>query len=116
MSTAVGGPRLDLDARTRIMNDDNPDGGRRLRYAIIGAGMGGLLAAIKLNEAGDTDYTIYEKGDGVGGTWRENRYPGLTCDVASHMYTYTFAPNPGWSRYYARGPEIREYFQRVADE
>ena len=97
-----------------MSNDDQPK--RNLRYAIIGAGMGGILAAIKLKGAGDADFTIYEKGDGVGGTWRENRYPGLTCDVASHLYTFSFAPNPDWSGYYASGPEIRAYFERLAQD
>src|SRR3954468_8919537 len=99
-----------------MADSDNPGGGRHLRYAIIGAGMAGILAGIKLNERGETDYTIYEKGDSVGGTWRENRYPGLTCDVPSHVYTYTFAPNPDWSRFFAAGPEIKGYFQPISDE
>src|ERR1700748_1052865 len=89
---------------------------RHLPSATIGAGMAGITAGLKLNEDGDTDYTIYEKGDSVGGTWRENRYPGLTCDVPSHVYTYTFAPNPDWSRFFAAGPEIKGYFQRIADD
>jgi cation diffusion facilitator CzcD-associated flavoprotein CzcO len=113
-STGMAGDRRE---RTTTMADsDNPGGGRHLRYAIIGAGMAGILAGIKLNERGETDYTIYEKGDSVGGTWRENRYPGLTCDVPSHVYTYTFAPNPDWSRFFAAGPEIKGYFQRIADD
>lgn len=99
-----------------MADNDRPEGRRHLRYAIIGAGMAGVLAGIRLNQDGDTDYTIYEKGDSIGGTWRENRYPGLTCDVPSHVYTYTFAPNPDWSRFFAAGPEIKAYFQRVADD
>jgi len=71
---------------------------RPLRFAILGAGMAGLLSAVRLKEAGEAHFTVYEKGDKVGGTWRENRYPGLTCDVPSHSYTYSFAPNPDWSR------------------
>ena len=88
---------------------------RPLRFAVLGAGMAGLLAAIRLKEAGDTNLTVYEKGDRVGGTWRENRYPGLTCDVPSHSYTYSFAPNPDWSRYYAGGSEIQRYFESITD-
>jgi len=84
------------------------------RTIIIGAGMAGLLAAIKLRQRGDTDFVIYEKGDSVGGTWRENRYPGLACDVPAHSYTYSFAVNPEWSAYFAPGPEIRAYFEDVA--
>ncbi len=89
--------------------------GKPLRTIIIGAGMAGLLAAIKLKERGDDDFTIYEKGDCVGGTWRENTYPGLTCDVPAHAYTYSFAYNPEWSSFMAPGPEIREYFQSMAE-
>ena len=87
---------------------------RQLRFVIIGAGMAGLLAGIRLKQRGDTDFTIYEKGDGVGGTWRENHYPGLACDTPAHSYTYSFATNPEWSAYYAPGPEIRTYFEGVA--
>jgi cation diffusion facilitator CzcD-associated flavoprotein CzcO len=88
---------------------------RPLRFAILGAGMSGLLAAVRLSKSGDRDFTIYEKGGKVGGTWRENRYPGLTCDVPSHSYTYSFAPNPDWSRYYAGGSEIQRYFESITD-
>jgi len=63
-----------------------------LRFVVIGAGMAGILSGIKLREAGYSDIEIYEKADRVGGTWRENTYPGLTCDVSSHSYTYTFEP------------------------
>jgi cation diffusion facilitator CzcD-associated flavoprotein CzcO len=87
---------------------------RHLRFAIVGAGMAGILAAIKLTEAGLTDFTIYEKGDRVGGTWRENTYPGLSCDVPSHLYSYSFALNHDWSHRFSPGPEIRDYFERVA--
>lgn len=87
---------------------------RPLRFAVIGAGMAGILSAIKLTEAGLTDFTIYEKGDRFGGTWRENTYPGLACDVPSHLYSYSFAPNPEWSHQFSPGPEIRGYFEQVA--
>ncbi len=90
--------------------------GRRLRFAIIGAGMAGVLAAIKLREAGLDDFTIYEKADRLGGTWRENTYPGIACDVPSHLYCYSFALNPDWSRPYSPGAEIETYFERVARE
>lgn len=86
-----------------------------LRVAVIGAGMSGILSAIRLRERG-IDFEIFEKADRIGGTWRENTYPGLSCDVPSHAYTYSFARNPGWSSWYAPGPEIQDYFQRVADE
>jgi cation diffusion facilitator CzcD-associated flavoprotein CzcO len=87
-----------------------------LRFAIIGAGMAGILSAITLQKAGFTDYTVYEKADRLGGTWRENTYPGLSCDVPSHLYCYSFALNPDWSRLYSPGDEIRAYFERVAEE
>jgi len=96
--------------RTNMTNDQS---GHRLRFIIIGAGMAGLLAAIKLKERGDNDFVIYEKGDSVGGTWRENHYPGLACDTPAHSYTYSFALNPDWSSYYAPGPEIRQYFEAM---
>ncbi|MCB2077307.1 MAG: NAD(P)/FAD-dependent oxidoreductase [Novosphingobium sp.] len=77
--------------------------------------MAGLLAAIRLKQRGDSDFVVYEKGDSVGGTWRENTYPGLTCDVPAHSYVYSFAYNPDWSAYFAPGAEIRQYFQSVAE-
>jgi cation diffusion facilitator CzcD-associated flavoprotein CzcO len=87
---------------------------RSLRFAIIGAGMSGILSAIKLEEAGYTDYVIYEKADRLGGTWRENTYPGIACDVPSHLYSYSFEPNPDWTHRYAPGSEIQKYFEGVA--
>jgi cation diffusion facilitator CzcD-associated flavoprotein CzcO len=90
--------------------------GRSLRFAVIGAGMAGILAAIKLEQAGYDDFTVYEKADALGGTWRENTYPGLSCDVPSHLYSYSFALTPDWSQRFSPGPEIRAYFERVAKE
>jgi len=87
---------------------------RPLRLAVIGAGMAGILSAIKLQEAGLTDFTVYEKADRVGGTWRENTYPGLSCDVPSHLYSYSFAPRPEWTHRYSPGEEIQAYFEDVA--
>ncbi len=83
--------------------------------AILGAGAGGIAMGVALRRAG-FDFTIYEKSDGVGGTWRDNTYPGAACDVPSHLYSYSFAPNPGWSRTYATQPEILAYLERVADD
>ena len=85
-----------------------------MRFVIVGAGMAGVLSAIKLREAGFTDITVYEKADRLGGTWRENTYPGIACDVPSHLYTYTFAPNPEWSHAFPPGPEVLTYFESVA--
>jgi cation diffusion facilitator CzcD-associated flavoprotein CzcO len=94
-----------------------PDAASRkpLRAAVVGAGMAGILSAIKLREHG-IDVVVFEKGDRVGGTWRENTYPGLACDVAAHWYTYSFARNPEWERLMAPGPLIRDYFERVAHD
>ena len=72
-----------------------------MRFAIIGAGMSGILSAVKLREAGLHDFTIYEKADRLGGTWRENTYPGIACDVPSHLYSYSFESNPDWSRHFS---------------
>jgi cation diffusion facilitator CzcD-associated flavoprotein CzcO len=87
---------------------------RQLRFAIIGAGMAGILAATKLTEAGFDDFTVYEKADRVGGTWRENTYPGIACDIPSHLYSYSFELNPEWSHIYSPGNEIFTYFEGVA--
>ncbi|MGD9601033.1 MAG: flavin-containing monooxygenase [Gammaproteobacteria bacterium] len=89
---------------------------RNPRIIIIGAGMAGILTAIKLREAGYRDYVIYEKTGRVGGTWRENTYPGIACDVPAHLYTYSFEPNPEWSHTFAEGPEIQRYFETVAQK
>ncbi|MBV8349159.1 MAG: NAD(P)/FAD-dependent oxidoreductase, partial [Mycolicibacterium sp.] len=85
-----------------------------LRFAVIGAGMAGILSAIKLREAGFTDIAVYEKADRLGGTWRENTYPGISCDVPSHLYSYSFAPNPEWTHTFSPGPEILAYLENVA--
>jgi cation diffusion facilitator CzcD-associated flavoprotein CzcO len=87
-----------------------------LRFVIIGAGMAGILSAIKLREAGLDDFAIYEKADRLGGTWRENTYPGIACDVPSHFYSYSFALNPDWTHRFSPGAEIQAYFERVARE
>lgn len=91
-------------------------GERAVRIAVVGAGMAGILSTIELRRAGFDDITVYEKGDRVGGTWRENTYPGLSCDVPSHLYSYSFALTPEWSHRFSPGPEIRAYFERVAGE
>jgi cation diffusion facilitator CzcD-associated flavoprotein CzcO len=91
-------------------------GGRPLRFAVIGAGMAGILSAIKLQDHGLPDFTVYEKADRLGGTWRENTYPGLSCDVPSHLYSYSFAPNTEWTHRFSPGSEIQAYFERVAHE
>jgi cation diffusion facilitator CzcD-associated flavoprotein CzcO len=89
---------------------------RTPRVAIIGAGMSGIGMAAKLRKAGIESFRIYEKWDDIGGTWHANTYPGLTCDIPSRYYCYTFAPNPNWSRVYSPGREIWAYLDRVARE
>lgn len=83
------------------------------RVAVIGAGFSGVGMACALQDAGISDFTVYEKADGVGGTWWHNRYPGLTCDVPSRFYQYSFELNPNWSHLFSPGAEIREYAEDV---
>jgi len=84
------------------------------RVVIIGAGMSGILSVIKLREMGITNLTVYEKAEKLGGTWRDNNYPGVACDVPSHLYSYSFAPNPDWSHRFSPGAEIQAYLESVA--
>jgi cation diffusion facilitator CzcD-associated flavoprotein CzcO len=84
--------------------------------AVVGAGMSGLCVAVALLRSGITDVTLYEKADEVGGTWRENTYPGLVCDIPSRVYQYTFARNPKWSHMFSPGGEIQAYFRGIADQ
>ena len=84
------------------------------RVVVVGAGMSGILAAIRLQEAG-IPYTVIEKNDAVGGTWFENRYPGCRVDVASQFYSYSFDMRPDWSEYFPRREEIHDYFESCVD-
>lgn len=88
---------------------------RNPSIAIIGAGMSGICLAITFLRNGFTDIVIYEKSSEVGGTWRENIYPGLNCDVPSRLYQYSFATNPDWTHVFASGSEIQSYFTELAD-
>ncbi len=81
---------------------------------ILGAGMSGICMGIKLREAGIDDFLLLEKTDAVGGTWHDNTYPGACCDVASHLYSFSFEPKPDWSHAYAPQSEIQEYFRHCA--
>jgi cation diffusion facilitator CzcD-associated flavoprotein CzcO len=85
-----------------------------VRVAIIGSGFGGLGMGIRLKQAGIEDFVIFERASDVGGTWRDNTYPGCACDVESHLYSFSFAPNPHWTRSFSPQPEIREYLKRCA--
>ncbi|KAI2673487.1 hypothetical protein CBS147333_8338 [Penicillium roqueforti] len=88
---------------------------RRLKVVHVGAGAAGLMMAYKAkNMLSNYELTVYEKNTEVGGTWFENKYPGVGCDVPAHSYAFTFEPNPEWSGYYARGPEIQQYFVNFA--
>lgn len=94
------------------MND--PSSGPEI--CIVGAGMSGIAMGVVLKKAGIHDFRIFEKSHGVGGTWRENRYPGLTCDVPSFFYSYSFEPRLDWSHRFSPGPEIRAYFEGVTEK
>lgn len=84
--------------------------------AIIGTGFGGIGMAARLRRAGFADVVLLERATDLGGTWRDNSYPGATCDVPSHLYSFSFAPNPDWSRSFSPQPEIWSYLRRVADQ
>ncbi|WP_290705844.1 flavin-containing monooxygenase [Gordonia sp. UBA5067] len=86
-----------------------------VQIAIVGAGFSGLGAAIKLAQNGFTDYVVLDRGADFGGTWRDNTYPGAACDVPSNLYSYSFAPNPAWSRTYSHQAEIHRYINEVAN-
>ncbi|MFL5885617.1 MAG: flavin-containing monooxygenase [Thermoleophilaceae bacterium] len=87
----------------------------RVEIAIVGAGFSGLGMAIRLKQEGIDDFVVIERGDDIGGTWRDNAYPGCQCDIASHLYSYSFAPNPDWSRGLSPQPEIHAYLRDCAE-
>jgi cation diffusion facilitator CzcD-associated flavoprotein CzcO len=99
---APGGPDRALPARTRVV--------------VVGSGFAGIATAVRLLERGTRDVVVLERGDDVGGTWRDNSYPGCACDVPSHMYSLSFAPNPDWTRAFSPQPEIQAYLRRTARE
>ena len=84
--------------------------------AVIGTGFGGMAAVIELKRRGFDDIVVFEKGDDVGGVWRENTYPGAACDVPSPFYSYSFEPNPRWPHRFSRQPAILDYMRHVADK
>jgi cation diffusion facilitator CzcD-associated flavoprotein CzcO len=86
----------------------------RVRVAVVGAGFAGLGAALRLQSEGEESFVL-ERGDSVGGTWRDNRYPGVACDVPAHLYCFSFLPHPAFSRRFAPGEEIRAYLESAAD-
>src|SRR5436190_745732 len=84
--------------------------------AIIGAGFAGIGMAIQLKQAGIHSFTIFERAGDVGGTWRDNTYPGAACDVPSHVYSFSFEQNPEWSRMFAESAEIHAYLRHCVDK
>ncbi|KAI1612436.1 flavin-binding monooxygenase [Exophiala viscosa] len=99
------------------LKDDPVENFRPLKVRVIGAGFSGIYLGVRIPQRlRNIDLQIYEKNDGIGGTWWENRYPGCACDIPAHTYQYTFEPNPRWSGFYASSEEICEYLQNVADK
>jgi cation diffusion facilitator CzcD-associated flavoprotein CzcO len=90
-------------------------GREHVRVAVVGSGFGGLGAAVRLRREGITDFVVLERAGSVGGTWRDNSYPGCACDVPSHLYSFSFAPNPDWPRTFSGQHHIRAYLEHVAD-
>jgi len=89
---------------------------RPLDALVIGVGFSGICAGIKLRETGITNFRIYDKAQGIGGTWWDNVYPGAACDVPSHLYCFSFEPNPDWSRLFSPQPEIQQYAEHCVDK
>ena len=107
---------LDTDTDTDADIDTDTDAGaRHVHIAIAGAGLSGLGMAIALRQDGIEDFVVFERAEDLGGTWRDNSYPGCACDIASVLYSYTGEQNPGWSRAFAPQPEIWAYMHEVAD-
>ncbi|MBJ7470312.1 MAG: NAD(P)/FAD-dependent oxidoreductase [Solirubrobacteraceae bacterium] len=104
------------DPRRRGGGEDGDEGKlpKQVKVAIIGAGFGGVDAAIQLMNAGETDFVVVDRAEGPSGCWRANHYPGIACDVPSNLYSYSYAPNPNWTRTYSPGGEIADYIERVA--
>src|SRR3954469_21734054 len=89
---------------------------RQISIAVVGTGFSGLGTAIRLKQAGRSDFVVLERADDVGGTWRDNTYPGAACDVPSRLYSLSFSLNPDWQRTFSPQPEIWAYLQRCARE
>jgi cation diffusion facilitator CzcD-associated flavoprotein CzcO len=105
-----------LTARRPPIRSDAPtEATRHVRVAIIGSGFSGLGTAIQLGRRGEHDYFIFERGTDLGGVWRDNTYPGCACDVESHLYSFSFAPNPKWTRAFSPAAEIQAYLRDCAE-
>jgi cation diffusion facilitator CzcD-associated flavoprotein CzcO len=111
--TAVARPPAPISSPTPADDAPRPP---HTRIAILGSGFAGLGLAIRLLQSGEQDFLVLERGTEVGGTWRDNTYPGCACDVPSHLYSFSFAPNPDWSRTFSPQPEIQAYLRRCAQD
>ncbi len=100
---------------TSTLEESAPTATREVQVAVVGSGFAGLGMAIQLRRQGIGDFVVLERGDDVGGTWRDNTYPGAACDVQSNLYSFSFAPNPDWPRTYSEQPEILAYLRGIAD-
>ncbi|HMA27032.1 MAG TPA: alpha/beta hydrolase fold domain-containing protein, partial [Solirubrobacterales bacterium] len=108
-----------LEARGAAASSHGSRNGRPAappRVAIIGAGFGGIGLGITLKKSGLDAFTIFEKSERIGGVWRDNTYPGVACDVPSHLYSFSFEPNPDWTRRYSPQAEILEYLERCVEK
>jgi cation diffusion facilitator CzcD-associated flavoprotein CzcO len=103
-----------IEARPGVDGDDRD--GRHLRVVVVGAGFSGLSVAWRLREQGEEDFVVLERGESVGGVWRDNTYPGAACDVPSHLYSLSFAPNPEWDRSFSGGAQIKGYLEGVVEK
>jgi cation diffusion facilitator CzcD-associated flavoprotein CzcO len=106
----------DTPTATAATSQNGSGAVRHFDTVVIGAGFAGIGAAIKLEEAGFDDFAVLEKSDRLGGTWRDNTYPGCSCDVPSTLYSFSFALYPGWDRVFAEQPQIQAYLEHVASE
>jgi cation diffusion facilitator CzcD-associated flavoprotein CzcO len=127
-----GHPKDAPPSDTKIIEERSIDHARPMRVVVIGSGLSGIIASIRLRQrVPNLDLCIYEKNDDVGGTWLENRYPGCACgmlsfllsivsdnrqDIPAHTYHASFEPNKEWSTFYAAAPEIHKYWKRVVDK
>ena len=106
------------DRQPTAFPDESSDGEARIRHvrvAILGTGFSGLGIAIRLKQRGYHDFVLIEQAADVGGTWRDNTYPGCACDIPSNLYSFSFALNPHWSRLFPPQPEILDYLRRCAE-
>ena len=104
------------ERRNRVTTPLQPTLPAHVRVAVIGAGFAGIGTAVRLKQEGIEDFVVLDRGEGVGGTWRDNTYPGCACDVPSHLYSFSFAPNPEWSHSFSKQPEIYAYLQQTASD